>query len=227
LKHIIYLLGCIFIYFIFSLCIVIAFTHRLGIVFFVWNVFLAFLPYLFARLLGAYLERENRKKTVVFLLAFLWLIFFPNAPYMITDLKYVGMDDNSIYNWVFLIYIASGAVFSMLMGLSSLGDIHQMLLRRIGRLYGNLVLALAILAGGFAVYVGRFLRFNSWDVLQPFSLLQRIKDDFSSFSIVFSLLFSAFIFGTYLVYYVLLPRGGRRTANSGDTSANTNLHETR
>lgn len=203
MKRSLYLLGCIFIYFIFALCIVVFFTRRIGIMFFVWNVFLAFLPYLFSQLLGAYLERERRKTAVIILLAFLWLIFFPNAPYMITDLKYVGTDYESVYNWVFLVYIASGAVFSMLMGLSSLHDIHQMLLKRIGRLRGNLILALCILAGGFAVYIGRFLRFNSWDVLQPISLLQRIREDFGAFSVGFSMLFSAFIFGTYVVFYVL------------------------
>ena len=191
------------------------YTHRSGTIFFVWNVFLAFLPYLFAQLLSAYLERERRKKAVVCLLAFLWLIFFPNAPYMITDLKYVGVDSGSAYSWIFLVYIASGAVFAMLMGLNSLGDIHQMLLRRIGRLYGNIVLALVILASGFAVYIGRFLRFNSWDVLQPLSLLQRIREDFGAFSVVFSLLFSAFIFGTYVVYSVLLPLSGGKATSGG------------
>lgn len=206
MKRIVSLLGCIFIYFVFAVCIVLFFTHRLGIVFFVWNVILAFLPYLFSQLLGSYIEREKRSKAVIFLLAFLWLIFFPNAPYMITDLKYVGTDDASVYNWVFLVYIASGAVFAMLMGLSSLHDIHRMLLRRIGRLGGNMVLTLVILAGGFAVYIGRFLRFNSWDVLQPFSLLRRIQEDFGAFSVFFSLLFSAFIFGTYVVFYILTPR---------------------
>jgi uncharacterized membrane protein len=206
MKRSLYLLGCIFVYLIFGVCVMAFFTRRLGTLFFVWNVFLAFLPYLFSQLLSRHLDGGRPKTAVAVLLAFLWLIFFPNAPYMITDLKYVGVEADTVYSWVFLVYIASGAVFSMLMGLSSLQDIHQLLLKRIGRLGGNIILAVAILAGGFAVYIGRFLRFNSWDVLQPFSLLQRVREDFSTFSVLFSLLFSAFIFGSYVVYYILTSR---------------------
>ena len=206
------------------------FTRRVGTLFFVWNAILAFLPFLFSRLLKAHFEKPKQSGAVIFLLAFLWLIFFPNAPYMITDLihvtgvpyyNYVGQEvvyNTSIYPWVMLIYIGGGAVFSMLMGLGSLHDIHTLLLGRLGRLAGNLILAFVFLASGFAIYVGRILRFNSWDVLRPFSLMTRIREDFNSFSVAFSLLFSAFIFGSYLVYYVLLPNAGKNARREGGAS---------
>jgi uncharacterized membrane protein len=216
MKRPLYLLACVGAYLVFGLLVTALFTHApFWTLFFVWNVFLAFMPFLFAELLEHYVVKPQRKLAVVILLAFLWLIFFPNAPYKITDLIHVGGwgytgNSGSIADWVILIYVASGAVFAMLMGLSALDTIHALLRTRFGRARGNIALAAILLASGVAIYVGRILRFNSWDVLRPFSLLQRIREDFGAFSALFSLLFSAFIFGTYVIYYVLVRTGGRR-----------------
>ncbi|SHI19726.1 Uncharacterized membrane protein [Sporobacter termitidis DSM 10068] len=212
MKQSVYLFLCLCGYLAISIGLVV-YSGNISFLFFVWNVFLAFLPFLFSRMLKTCVTKQPRRRAVAFLLAFLWFVFFPNAPYMITDLIYVSgpfysyagknvIYSTDIYSWVHLVYIGLGAVFSALMGLRSMYEVHMLLNRRLGRMIGAFLIAGTCLLSGFAIYVGRILRFNSWDVLRPFSMLVRIREELSAFSILFSLLFSAYIAATYIVYYI-------------------------
>ena len=196
-------------YLLFGIAVV-AYTGQLGNIMFVWNVFLAYLPFLFVQILYSCRQNNQPKKGVVILLSLLWLIFFPNAPYMVTDLMYFsGLDGTmySVYFWVKLLYISSGMLVAALFGLNSLYGMHQLVLRRKGRLYGSFFLAAVSLLSGFGIYLGRMLRFNSWDVLRPFVLLSSIADQLDRFAVLFSLIFAAYIAGTYIVYYLITHYG--------------------
>jgi uncharacterized membrane protein len=96
-----------------------------------------------------------------------------------------------------------GVVFSTLVGLRSLYDIHTLSADRFGKPAGAGVVAAVALLSGFGIYLGRILRFNSWDVLHPISLLVRIREELSSFSILYSLLFSGYIAATYVIFYLV------------------------
>jgi uncharacterized membrane protein len=182
----------------------------------VWNVFLAFLPLLFARMLGRYMTRETKKAAAVLVLGVLWLLFFPNAPYMITDLIYFGDTaylgvngyTTSVLAWAKLVYIGFGVLFGVLLGLRSMYDMHRIVLRYKSRKAAYAMIAVSSLLSGFAIYIGRMLRFNSWDVLRPLHMLARLKEEITSFSVVFSLLFAAFTLGSYALFYVLVHRTG-------------------
>lgn len=201
---------CFLIYLLFGMIIVLS-TSKIGNLFFVWNVFLAFLPLLFARMLGRYMTRERKKTGVVILLAALWLLFFPNAPYMVTDLIYFGNTTyivsggftTSVLSWAKLVYIGFGVLFGVLLGLRSMYEVHRILLRHKGRRPAYAAILASSLLSGFAIYIGRMLRFNSWDVLRPLGMLARIKAEASTFTVVFSLLFAVFTLGSYALYYVL------------------------
>ncbi|NMA24980.1 MAG: DUF1361 domain-containing protein [Clostridiales bacterium] len=202
---------CFLSYLLFGMIIVLS-TSKIGNLFFVWNVFLAFLPLLFARMLGRYMSRDRRKTGVVILLAALWLLFFPNAPYMVTDLIYFGNTayfvsggyTTSVLAWAKLVYIGFGVLFGVLLGLRSMYEVHLILLRHKGRRPAYAAILASSLLSGFAIYIGRILRFNSWDVLRPLRMLAKIKAEVSAFTVVFSLFFAAFTLGSYALYYALV-----------------------
>jgi uncharacterized membrane protein len=210
--------ACLFIYSCIAMAIVLLFTKRSSTLVFVWNAFLAFLPLLFANVLSVYLDKGGRNKLVVIALAFLWLLFFPNAPYMVTDMiyfgdtQYVTWQDNAVIyttdmvSWVKLAYLGLGIFYGTAVGMESLYDIHQRLTAYKGKAVGVLGVLVTCGLSGFAIYIGRILRINSWDILHPFSLLTKIADDFSRFSLLFSLLFAGYVFCVYLFYYVLKRR---------------------
>lgn len=202
---------CLLGYFLFGMAIVIYSGHVRNIMF-VWNVFLAFLPIVFVQILKFYRGRGFTNKIVMGMLLFLWLLFFPNAHYVVTDMIYFGDTSyfvgnelsatytTSILPWIKIIYIGGGILLGTFFGLDSLFDVHMFINEKKGRAAGNLAVFIVSLLSGYAIYIGRILRVNSWDVLHPFSLLDKIIDDISRFSILFSLIFSAYILGTYFLY---------------------------
>lgn len=211
-------------YLLFGLVIVLS-TSEMGNVFFVWNAFLAFLPLLFARMLGKYLNRNTKKKSVVLILAVLWLLFFPNAPYMVTDLLYFGNTSyfvnngytTSVLAWAKLVYIAFGVLLGSLMGLKSMYEMHQIIRRHKGKKIAYSAILVSCLLSGFAIYIGRILRFNSWDVLRPLYMLTRINEELSAFSLIFSLLFAVYTLGSYILFYILFHNSDNK-ADEGQLS---------
>ncbi len=204
MKKSAYLFLCVLGYLLFGSCIA-AYTGKIGNIIFVWNVFLAYLPFLFVQILLTHLKKSTRKKAVVVLLALLWLIFFPNAPYMITDFMYfaVAGEAASLVFWIKLVYIGSGILFAAILGFDSLYDMHRLAIGWKGRLFGNAFLTAVCLLSGLGIYIGRILRFNSWDVLRPVRLLTSVIGALDLFTVLFSLLFAGYIMGAYVVYYFI------------------------
>ena len=139
----------------------------------VWNVFLALLPYLFMTLFFA---AQQRKHHLGMLAAFLcWLLLFPNVPYLITDFIhispltfYIFQETGSVYvrallPWLELLHLAVGIFFGIMSGYRSLYLLHEFTAERLGQLRTWLLAALICLLSSYGVYLGRFLRLNSWD----------------------------------------------------------------
>lgn len=184
--------------------------------FLAWNLFLAGLPFAFALLAHFTHESEApgwlRTPAVATLLA-LWLVFFPNAPYLVTDLVHLRAQRPGAPLWfdaaLFGAFLATGVVA----GLASLLLVHGMVARRLGRLAGWAVIALASLLGGFGIYLGRFVRLNSWDVFSaPQRLLGALLDPLldpagHERTAVVTLLYGGFILLGYLAVSSLLHAG--------------------
>src|SRR6185436_9690308 len=100
----------------------------------------------------------------LFAYAFAWLIFFPNAPYIFTDLTHL-MSRHSGHFWVDLVLILLFAWTGFLLGFLSLYLMQSLVARRLGGAAGWVFIAVVAGLSGFGIYVGRFLRWNSWDVL--------------------------------------------------------------
>jgi uncharacterized membrane protein len=179
----------------------------------VWNLFLAVLPLLFALLRFACSGSGIFDRLSSFLFTILWFFFFPNATYLITDFIHIANDGGeavyygtSLSVWVKLVFIGGGVFLGTAAGMLSLYIMHRLLRKRAGRVLSACVVGAICLASGYAIYIGRFLRYNSWDVLKPRILLQHLKSDFNLFSLQFSALFACYTLLCYIVFYCIYHR---------------------
>ena len=135
--------------------------------FMLWNLFLAAVPY-------ALVEWTRTKKIhPLFSLIRLgvWLLFFPNAPYIVTDL--VHLDHSNGFDWYDTILILSAALAGLKFAFDSLEGIVVNLNTKIGFIPNWMWKTGFLALASYGVYLGRFLRFNSWDILgQPWSLVR-------------------------------------------------------
>lgn len=142
-----------------------------------WNLFLAFIPWALTSLVIVKPKFQKSRLTLIVLLVS-WLLFFPNAPYILTDLFHLRLK-SSMPIWFDLILILSFAWTGLLFGFFSLWDIEK-LLRNFMKRTSVIIISVGLLfIGSFGIYVGRFLRWNSWDILtEPFKLMYDIGDRF-------------------------------------------------
>lgn len=148
------------------------YSWSLAFIFLPWNLLLAAMPLYFSfRLTRA----ANRKTGLLYLLA--WLLFFPNAMYIVTDLFHLK-DHPGIPKWYDLLILISAAITGVIMGFISLLHVEGYLCRLVGNRYMKLIIFTCFMLCGYGVYLGRYLRWNSWDVIiKPFSLFADIAQD--------------------------------------------------
>jgi uncharacterized membrane protein len=147
-----------------------------GFLFLNWNLFLAGIPLLLSRLL---MHNDNITKTKVVLLVPMWLLFFPNAPYILTDLFHLG-NTNTMPKWFDLMMILMFAWAGLFAGFKSLQDIQRMLAKFMSERKSMLIVVLLLFIAAFGVYIGRFERWNSWDILtHPFSVMGDVVEKFT------------------------------------------------
>jgi uncharacterized membrane protein len=186
--------------------------------FLIWNLFLAWLPLLAA---GAAVRLANRRAGGWAVAALLvgWLLFFPNAPYLLTDLIHLVMngdyrwvDQTSLKLWVEIVLFAMFGWVGLLLGYLSLRLVHGLLVRASASAIGWLFVVAASFLGGFGVYLGRVARLNSWDaMIRPLDTLDAIRQGMAGEGPAFALLFGAMILTVYLCLYGLESRkGGER-----------------
>jgi uncharacterized membrane protein len=139
-----------------------------------WNLFLAFIPW--ALTSAATLRPPVKKpKLKTILLVICWLPFFPNAPYILTDLFCLRLK-TTMPVWYDLLLILSFAWTGLLFGFLSLWDVEKILGRFFKPLHTTIVSAAFLFIGSFGVYIGRYLRWNSWDVIiKPLGLMHDIS----------------------------------------------------
>ena len=139
--------------------------------FLVWNLFLAWVPFT----ASIFFEKLNRavwwKQAALFAV---WLLFFPNTLYVVTDLIHLK-ETGKAPLWYDAMLLFSAAVAGLILGYISLSKAEFFLMNRFGKKAAALLSVALLLLGSFGVYLGRFLRWNSWDVIQnPFALLFQI-----------------------------------------------------
>ena len=145
------------------------YTGRLTFVFLVWNLFLATVPYFFSlRLMKNPAWAASRWKFPLVFTA--WVLFIPNSFYILTDLFHL-FDSNAVPLWYDLLLIVSFAWNALVMGILSVRHIEKIIAARWPGLPGWAFLYPVMGLNALGVYIGRYLRFNSWDVVSdPFRL---------------------------------------------------------
>jgi uncharacterized membrane protein len=150
----------------------VALSGNAKFIFLAWNLFLALIPYGLSTLLG--LARGPLRGRLLLPVGAVWLLFFPNAPYIITDLFHLDTRPG-VPLWYDLALILSCAWNGLMLAYASLSDMQQLVQRRFGFWPSWGFATLALLLSSFGIYLGRYLRFNSWDVLaNPLTLFYDI-----------------------------------------------------
>jgi uncharacterized membrane protein len=136
-----------------------------------WNLFLAFIPWMISTIL--IYKNTNRKSSLILLITS-WLLFFPNSPYILTDLFHLRLH-TSAPMWFDLIVILSFAWTGLIYGFISLLDIETLLKRYINGKIITIISVIFLFLASFGIYLGRFLRWNSWDIISnPFGLFNDV-----------------------------------------------------
>lgn len=147
------------------------FTKSLFLAFLVWNLFLAFIPLGISSLV----IRIKRNVVLQLLLLGSWLLFLPNAPYIITDLKHLHWHDPML--WISTLVVALFALSGHVAGLYSMYQVHTYVFKKPDGKLAWASIALLSFGTGLGIYLGRILRFNSWDILhRPFAILESVTD---------------------------------------------------
>ncbi len=142
-----------------------------------WNLFLAALPLVWSSIFQRAITRKRWiGASVTFVL---WILFLPNAPYLLTDLIHLEPKPN-IPEWYILAMLLSCAATGTLIGYVSLMDVHATIERRFGFTAGWLLALASLMLCGFGIYLGRFLRWNSWDALtRPLDFARTVIGQFA------------------------------------------------
>jgi uncharacterized membrane protein len=141
--------------------------------FLAWNLFLAWIPVLAA--IAAYdARRRGATLLTVLPLAVVWLLFLPNAPYLLTDFVHLGSRDDAPL-WFDIVLFGSFAWTGMLLGFLSIFVMQGIVRRAAGAVWGWVLVAASLGASSFGIYLGRSLGWNSWDfVVRPGALIEDI-----------------------------------------------------
>ena len=173
-----------------------------------WNLLLAWLPLLFAWR-AACVDTDlspGRWRFRAYLLA--WLLLLPNAPYILTDLWHLPPNFHNRY-WGDLVLILLFALNGLVLGFLSLYLMQSLVARRFGWVTGWLFAAVASGLSGVGICIGRFLRWNSWDVLlNPTGLLADLTHRVSGLPesarmLKLPVLFATLLFVAYVLLYAL------------------------
>jgi uncharacterized membrane protein len=138
-------------------------TGRFDLAFMPENLALAWLPLLFAAALY-WSHRKGAPWPVIALLAVPWLLFLPNAPYILTDFVHLGRARGAPL-WFDALLIGAFAGTGLLLGYASLYVVQEVVSERLGDRIGWCVTLGSLALSSVGIYIGRFLRFNSWDVI--------------------------------------------------------------
>ncbi|MCL2467981.1 MAG: DUF1361 domain-containing protein [Micrococcales bacterium] len=180
---------------------------------FVWNLFLAVLPLVASLVAERY---GSRRPWVGWVACVVWLPLFPNTVYVTTDLIHLhrvsfGGDKDS--SWPFLrysddlaawlqLFVLAGLVFvALYLGLWSLSHMQAFWSARWGRPWALVAVVGASVACGYGIYLGRFARANSWEVLAPNTLVPTLVDSANTFAIAFAGLVAAYLLLAYALFH--------------------------
>jgi uncharacterized membrane protein len=168
------------------------------------NLVLAWIPFVFARLLCGELDRPGRRRWLLGGLFAGWVLFFPNAAYIVTDLVHLK-NRPPVPRWFDYILITAYAWTGLFLCYVSLRLLHARVQQWWGVRIGWAFVTAMLAAGSFGIYVGRFFRWNSWDVLlRPWKPLRDLAKFSHPATLLEAMAFCATFFLLSVMVYVVL-----------------------
>lgn len=189
---------------LFAICLSItrvAYTGNYSFLFLIWNLFLAWIPYWIS---NTKFKEHNSINFKLFCYVGIWLLFLPNAPYLLTDL--VHFHSTSKTKWLDLVLLSTYAISGILLFYFSLQHFKNNFLLKRRKKSQLIILIGLILICSYGIYLGRELRFNSWDIFtNPIKLFLAItKSVFHKDHLLhtgaLTLLFALFLYISTLVF---------------------------
>ncbi len=190
-------------------------TENIRYLFYISNLLLAWLPFI-CSIFIMYIYNKiktNKKGSIILCLGlFFWLIFYPNAPYLITDFIHI-----SVYNYAFkvkdildfqtnfwiwydFIAIALFVWLGLMLGFISLRINQLIILDRYNKVISWIFVTMISFLSGYGIYLGRFVRWNSWDIIiNPLRLMKFVISDLKLETIMFTLIFGMFLLLSYIL----------------------------
>ncbi|HNP32707.1 MAG TPA: DUF1361 domain-containing protein [Flavobacterium sp.] len=178
-------------------------THDIYLLFLIWNLFLGYIPYA----LSSKIKTAVPGTFIFYALFFGWIIFLPNAFYLLTD--FIHLHHSSDLQYLFdALLLTSFTIAGFYAGIVSLFHIHRILEMKYETKKCFLIIFAICYLTSFGIYLGRILRFNSWDILShPIELFYNIlKNIFNSDVYEFTILLGSFIFLIYSISFSLLNK---------------------
>ena len=167
------------------------------LIFLVWNLFLAVIPYAITTSL---ISQSKHNKIKLALSFGIWLLFLPNAPYIVTDLLHISNSQQHLM-WLDVLVIVSFAFNGLILFFLSLSDMEKLLKLNLNSKFIFPILISIFGLTAFGVYLGRFLRYNSWEILnQPEALFSDILEIImqpNTEAWIFTLTFGSFLAISY------------------------------
>ncbi len=167
-------------------------------IFLIWNLFLAAIPFAIVYFID---QKIVKGKVVITLCVLGWLFFFPNSTYIITDLIYTDIDSlvisgigyqptvylQAIAPYMALFHIYIGSIIGLIYGLKSLSALYNLSKNTVFQKYRDLLVVAVFILSGVGIYIGRFFRYNSWDLFRIFNIVKDFLSTFSLFTVFFIL----------------------------------------
>ena len=149
----------------------ISYTGTWRHIFLLWNIFLAWIPFVLSKYFSVYQYKSTWKQLFLF---GSWLLFFPNALYIVTDLVHL-QENGAAPLWYDVVVLFTSSLLGLAFGYGSLFYAEEYLLFKFGKKALSWSMPLLLFLGSFGVYLGRFERWNSWDIVHnPLDLAENI-----------------------------------------------------
>jgi uncharacterized membrane protein len=171
-----------------------------------WNLLLASIPWFISLLISSRFV-TGKPKILTAVLFIVWLLFFPNAPYIITDLYY--MRNHAVRTfWYDLFMILVFAWTGLIFGFLSMDNIRKLWDKKLPKVISIVVTCILLFVCAFGIYLGRHLRWNSWEIFfEPGEFFIDLIDPFINpvglrRAWSFILLMGGFLNITYWTFYI-------------------------
>ena len=210
----------IYLFLSFAACIMVIFRKiyfgGAGYSFLIWNLFLAWVPLILAASIGLIYRLHKRsilKNLYILILGIGWFAFYPNCAYLITDyihisgIKYYYSQIGYVMNfdiWYDFVLVSLFVLTGFLLGFISLYLLQIIISDKFNKALGWMFVIIVLVLSSFGVYLGRFVRWNSWDLVFNLKvLLKSVLLDSKHYAAEFTVLLSLFLILIYFaIYYI-------------------------